>query len=136
MARVEYHVPFHHNDPFDRLLMAQAIIEGIPIVSGDPGWIPTRSSGSASNGQMNVVTDYLFGLIAKQVADRGLVVWYDPKRAYMQALAELALRKTTIGRYPDNFFRLRPEIDPLLNDSQPPVWSSTCPCRVATRTVP
>jgi len=29
-------LPFHHKDPFDRLLIAQAIIEGIPIVSGDP----------------------------------------------------------------------------------------------------
>ena len=28
-------LPFHHKDPFDRLLIAQAIIEGIPIVSGD-----------------------------------------------------------------------------------------------------
>ena len=29
-------LPFHHRDPFDRLLIAQAITEGIPIVSGDP----------------------------------------------------------------------------------------------------
>ncbi len=25
----------HHNDPFDRLLVAQALVEGIPIVSAD-----------------------------------------------------------------------------------------------------
>lgn len=25
----------HHRDPFDRLLVAQAICEGLPIVSGD-----------------------------------------------------------------------------------------------------
>jgi PIN domain nuclease of toxin-antitoxin system len=25
----------HHKDPFDRLLIAQAIVEGLPIVSGD-----------------------------------------------------------------------------------------------------
>lgn len=29
-------LPFHHRDPFDRLLVAQAIAEQIPIVSGDP----------------------------------------------------------------------------------------------------
>lgn len=29
-------LPFHHRDPFDRLLIAQAIVEQIPIVSGDP----------------------------------------------------------------------------------------------------
>jgi len=28
-------LPFHHKDPFDRLLIAQAQIEGIPIVSAD-----------------------------------------------------------------------------------------------------
>ncbi len=28
-------LPFHHKDPFDRLLIAQAMIEGIPILTGD-----------------------------------------------------------------------------------------------------
>jgi len=28
-------LPFHHRDPFDRLLIAQAIVEAIPIVSVD-----------------------------------------------------------------------------------------------------
>jgi PIN domain nuclease of toxin-antitoxin system len=28
-------LPFHHNDPFDRLLIAQAMTEQIPIVSVD-----------------------------------------------------------------------------------------------------
>jgi PIN domain nuclease of toxin-antitoxin system len=28
-------LPFHHRDPFDRLLVAQAISEQIPLVSGD-----------------------------------------------------------------------------------------------------
>ena len=29
-------LPFHHCDPFDRLLAAQAIEEGLSIVSADP----------------------------------------------------------------------------------------------------
>lgn len=29
-------LPFHHRDPFDRLLAAQALTEGIPLVSTDP----------------------------------------------------------------------------------------------------
>jgi PIN domain nuclease of toxin-antitoxin system len=29
-------LPFHHRDPFDRLLIAQALVENTPIVSGDP----------------------------------------------------------------------------------------------------
>ena len=28
-------LPFHHHDPFDRLLISQAIVENIPIVSSD-----------------------------------------------------------------------------------------------------
>jgi PIN domain nuclease of toxin-antitoxin system len=33
-------LPYHHRDPFDRLLIAQAIIEGIPIVSADGAFDP------------------------------------------------------------------------------------------------
>lgn len=29
-------LPFHHRDPFDRMLVAQALTEPMPIVSGDP----------------------------------------------------------------------------------------------------
>ncbi|MEM6518055.1 MAG: type II toxin-antitoxin system VapC family toxin [Cyanobacteria bacterium P01_D01_bin.71] len=28
-------LPFHHRDPFDRLLCAQALVEKIPIISTD-----------------------------------------------------------------------------------------------------
>ena len=28
-------LPFHHKDPFDRLLVAQALAEGVPLVSAD-----------------------------------------------------------------------------------------------------
>ena len=29
-------LPFRHKDPFDRLLIAQAVVEGLPVVSVDP----------------------------------------------------------------------------------------------------
>ena len=29
-------LPFHHRDPFDRLIIAQAMVEGIAVVSVDP----------------------------------------------------------------------------------------------------
>lgn len=29
-------LPFHHKDPFDRLLVAQAITEKLPLISADP----------------------------------------------------------------------------------------------------
>ena len=28
-------LPFHHKDPFDRLLIAQALVEGAPLISAD-----------------------------------------------------------------------------------------------------
>ena len=28
-------MPFHHKDPFDRLIAAQALVEQVPLVSGD-----------------------------------------------------------------------------------------------------
>ena len=31
-------LPFHHRDPFDRLIAAQAISEGLPLISGDPAF--------------------------------------------------------------------------------------------------
>lgn len=33
-------LPFHHKDPFDRLLAAQALAEGIPLVSADVAFDP------------------------------------------------------------------------------------------------
>ncbi|AUB84258.1 twitching motility protein PilT [Candidatus Thiodictyon syntrophicum] len=33
-------LPFHHRDPFDRLIIAQAMVEGIPVVSTDPLFDP------------------------------------------------------------------------------------------------
>ena len=48
---------------------------------------------------MGIVTEHLTQLIAKQVDDKGLVVWYDPEQAYGSAAAELSLPKTTAAGY-------------------------------------
>ena len=69
---------------------------------------------------MAVVTESLVQLIAKQVDEKGLVVWYDPEQAYGAVAAELQLPNTTVARYDGSFFRLRKEIDHLLDDSKPP----------------
>jgi hypothetical protein len=69
---------------------------------------------------MAVVTESLFQLIAKQVDDKGLVIWYDPEQAYGVAAAELSIPGTTVARYDGSFLKLRKEIDYLLNDGQPP----------------
>ena len=31
-------LPLHHRDPFDRLLIAQAMVEQMPMVSADPAF--------------------------------------------------------------------------------------------------
>ena len=31
-------LPFHHRDPFDRLIIAQALVEDVPVVSSDAQW--------------------------------------------------------------------------------------------------
>src|SRR6266404_2053043 len=69
---------------------------------------------------MAVVTESLVQLIAKQVDDKGLVVWYDPEKAYGAVAAELQLPSTTVARYDGSFLKLRKEIDHLLNNGQPP----------------
>ena len=33
------HLPRHHGDPFDRLLIAQAVTEGLTIVTADPAFV-------------------------------------------------------------------------------------------------
>src|SRR5271157_1083838 len=66
------------------------------------------------------VSDYLRSLIAKQVEDRRLVVWFDPERVYSRAAASLDFPGTKVTLYTDSFFALRKEIDPLFNDQQPP----------------
>jgi PIN domain nuclease of toxin-antitoxin system len=35
-ADLVFSLPPHHRDPFDRLLVAQATLEGLPLVSNDP----------------------------------------------------------------------------------------------------
>jgi hypothetical protein len=69
---------------------------------------------------MAVVTEHLVQLIAKQVDDKGLVIWYDPEQAYSSVAAELSLPNTTVAPYDGSFIKLRKEIDHLLNDGQPP----------------
>jgi len=47
---------------------------------------------------MGIVSEYIRSLIAKQVNDNGLVVWYDPDGAYAAALPALDLPDTRSKR--------------------------------------
>jgi hypothetical protein len=67
-----------------------------------------------------IVSEHLVGLIAKQVEESSLVVWYDPGADYRAVAERIAIPGTTIARYDGSFLRLRREIEPLLNDLDPP----------------
>lgn len=69
---------------------------------------------------MGIVTKHLVGLIAKQVEECSLVVWYDPGADYKSVAELLEIAGTTIARYEGSFLKLRREIDSLLNDLEPP----------------
>src|SRR5690349_8595206 len=63
---------------------------------------------------MGKVTDHLVSLIKKQVQDHGVVVWYDPERAYINFAPTLDLPGTTVVAFTRAFFALRELIEPHL----------------------
>jgi len=69
---------------------------------------------------MSVVTDYIVSMVAKQVADFSLVVWYDPEGVYTSVAEQLDIPSAAIARYDGSFLKLRREIDARLNNSEPP----------------
>ncbi len=67
-----------------------------------------------------IVSDHLRSLIAKQVDDHCLVVWYDPEGYFREVAGQLDLPETTFARHNGSFFALRRAIDPLLEGLDPP----------------
>ncbi len=63
---------------------------------------------------MGKVSEHLRNLIEKQVKDCGIVVWYDAEGDYRRFIETLSIPGADIFRWKDSFFRLRQELDPLL----------------------
>jgi hypothetical protein len=63
---------------------------------------------------MTKLSDKIRSMIARQVKNRGIVVWYDPEKAYASLVHDLGLPETTVLQYVDSFFRLRHELEPFL----------------------
>src|SRR5712692_10184243 len=59
-------------------------------------------------------------LVCKQVADYGLVVWFDPEGHYSELLESLAQDGVTVATYTGSFLQLRREIEPLLQGDAAP----------------
>ena len=68
---------------------------------------------------MGKVTDYLIGVIKKQVKNKGIVVWYDPDRNYAKALPSLNFDKIPVHIYEKSFFKLRKDIEEYLSCDEP-----------------
>ncbi len=66
------------------------------------------------------VTEHLKQWLARQVKDYGLVVCYDPEGHYQNVARDLATLNTTVARYDSSFFTLRHEIEPLMENLEPP----------------
>jgi hypothetical protein len=69
-----------------------------------------------------LVTKHVHDLVAKQVNDNGLVVWYDPDGVYADAVKALDLPDTEVLCYKGSFIQLRWEIDQkhLMDGEEPP----------------
>lgn len=63
---------------------------------------------------MGKLSDQIRDLLARQVNHRGLVVWYDPEKAYTKLAQSLTLPDTTVLCYTDGFFPLRHALEPHL----------------------
>jgi len=71
---------------------------------------------------VGLVKDHLRGMIARQVRERGIVVWFDPNQHYTVCVHEVAPPGTQVELYDRSVFDLRHRIDPLLdlNAEHPP----------------
>ena len=85
---------------------------------------------------MALVTESLVQLIARQVDEKGLVVWYDAEQVYSDAAAELSLPNTTVARYDGSFFQLRKGLITCSTTGNRRGWSCTCRSGAPRRTVP
>lgn len=69
---------------------------------------------------MGIVSAYLRDLVARQVNEKGVVVWFDPEGHYQKFAQTLAMPDTTIARYEGSFFALRHQVDALLEQDESP----------------
>jgi PglZ domain len=69
---------------------------------------------------MGTISQYLRELVARQIREHGIVVWFDPDEHFASFIEELELLETKVLRYRGSFFSLRHEIEPLIEGLEPP----------------
>ena len=74
----------------------------------------TAKNFESSAGAQGRITSALMELLCRQVADRGVVVWYDPQKVYGLMVERLAIADCTVLKHEAGFFRLREQLEPFL----------------------
>jgi hypothetical protein len=69
---------------------------------------------------VGIVSEYLRDLVARQVNERGIVVWFDPEGHYRTFAEALSLPDTAVAHYEGSFLALRHQVDALLEGESPP----------------
>jgi len=65
---------------------------------------------------MKIVSDYLYELIANQIDEKRMVVWFDPEKDYSNFIDQISIPDVKIISYEDSIFKLRHSLDSLIND--------------------
>jgi hypothetical protein len=74
----------------------------------------TSKKTESSTAEQERISAAVVEFLRRQVADRGLVVWYDPQKAYEHLAARSAIADGTVLRHEDGFFQLRDQLEPFL----------------------
>lgn len=67
-----------------------------------------------------LVSQHVLALLARQVTDHGVVVWYDSDKVYADAIEAMEFADIHVCTFNGSFYSLRHTIDKHLNGSQPP----------------
>jgi len=68
---------------------------------------------------MGKVTEHLKAQIEKQIENKGIVVWYDPEKAYVKMVQSLDIEGIPVLRFEDSFLRLRKKAEQYLEFIKP-----------------
>jgi len=63
---------------------------------------------------MGKITEEVLSLVKKQIDERGIVVWYDPEKAYTSLVCGLSDQGIAVIQYEEGLFKLREKLEPHL----------------------
>jgi hypothetical protein len=69
---------------------------------------------------MGTVSQHLRELIARQIKEHGIVVWFDPEEHFAGFVQEFEIPETKVFSYEGSFFALRHMLEPFINGLESP----------------